>query len=150
MQIALNEYGRIRSRACQIPAVSWPREILTVHCYFHKEGWYDGVAMCREAILWHVEKARQWGVREVWVTEFGPLVKRATDGSWDWDPAVQNANDLWEWMENYPEITRVYFYTHRLPPRGTAWYWPYLHLRTDLFEWNSDTLTLLGKWYRSR
>ena len=141
LQYVRDEYHRLYGE--------WPRwDVLTVHAYFNRNDWYDGVAVCQQSILWHVEKSRLWGASEVWVTEFGPLVGRDATGEWDWDAAIVNASDMWNWMVDYPEVARVFFYTLRLPPGGTAWYCPFPHLRTELFYWGTNDLTPLGEWYR--
>jgi len=115
----------------------WPRlDGLAMHCYIPERG--GCIALGQKFVRW----AREWGVPEVWVTEFAFLPKWAPD-------AEGQAREWVAWLEAEPMIKRYAPFTSYIP--GGTWSWPHTEPEANpsLFVGTESTeLTEMGRWYQ--
>jgi hypothetical protein len=115
----------------------WPRlDGLAMHCYIPDQG--GCIALGQKYVGW----AREWGVPEIWVTEFAYLPKWALD-------AEAQAREFVAWMNGERLIKRYAPWTAYI--QGGAPYWPYTDPETNpsLFTGPTSTeLTSMGRWYK--
>jgi len=98
-------------------------DALAAHCY--KQSAAECEALVGQFIVW----ADEWGIGEVWVTEFS-----FTD--------LAEARRFIAWIEGEPTITRYAWYTNRLPAT---------HIDdAPLIEWSTGHLTAWGVMYSGR
>ena len=102
-----------------------PMDALAVHCYNNTSA--QCIALAEQVIGWAVE----WGVPEVWVTEFAFF-----DSS-----AMGEAQSFIRWMTQEPMITRYAWYTNRLLPDKWG-------ATSTLLEFDTGALTPRGPMYR--
>lgn len=99
-------------------------DVLAAHCY-------ESFSYCQSHLLWYENMARQWNIPEVWVTEFNSVRRPASE-----------MQQLVEWMESEPEITRYAFFTNSTP--NTYNCFPHI---TTLFDVEGN-LNQVGLWYK--
>jgi hypothetical protein len=103
---------------------------------------YQRVDEAKATLTWYVAKAKEWGVSEVWVTEYATLPCRYAS----LDEALQAGRDLTRWIRENPTITRFAWYGARLQP-GDGW--P-AECITPLADFETGNLTIWGEMYRDQ
>jgi len=121
------EYARLYGRPPRMDA-------LAVHCYVNTA---SGCQALAEEVIGY---AREWGVGEVWVTEFSFFTQEGGLGK-----AEQEARSFMEWMEAEPMIGRYAWFPTRLD--GSEYWRPNTFwLDQVLVDW-SGSLTTWGELY---
>ena len=108
-------------------------DALAFHCYF-----MDSAASCTPIVDWYVAKAQEWGVEQVWCTEFAALVTTGSAGP-SWTPAVASGSAFIDYMED-AGVDRYFWFSHC----DEAMPGYICELVVD------DELTPLGEMYRSK
>lgn len=103
---------------------------LAAHCYV------ASALDCEALIQWYIDRANEWGVPEVWLTEFAYMPCTTSPRS-----PLTESNSLIDWMERNPKVTRYAWYTNRQPPADPCW-------STALFDWYTGSITVYGTMYR--
>ncbi len=104
-------------------------QALSIHCY------YDTAAQCIALVQQIIDLAQEWGVPEVWVTEF------AFWRSTDWE---EQTRQFVSWMESEPMITRYFWWA--LTYKGDE---PWAQgFATQLYDYTTGLLTEFGEFYR--
>lgn len=115
---------------------AWPRfDALAMHCY----QWT--ATKCGIILRDYLQWARDWGVHEIWVTEFAFVPAWAAD-------AEKEAKNFIQMLEAEPLVTRYALFT-AYTPRG-VWYWPDVRECADPSLFIGPTslvFTEIGKWY---
>lgn len=114
-------------------------DALGAHCYMRRGGPWDG---CKSHIQRFIELARHYGIGEIWVTEFAyvPMPGEAPDDAIRW------MNDMIDWFEEQPMITRYAWWD--LSFLGSE-SWAYgVDRNTSLVDYDTGELTALGLAYR--
>lgn len=106
-------------------------DALAFHCYF-----YGSASSCTQVVDWYIAKAAEWGVEEVWCTEFASLAYVGT--TVDWSTAVATGAAFIDYMDA-AGVNRWFWYGYGFPPTYTS------SLVDDL-----GALTPLGEMYRSK
>jgi len=113
-------------------------DALAFHCYF-----YDGPTLtrCTHIVDWYVAKAAEWGIAEVWCSEFAS-VARVTPSGPLWEPAVTRGRDFIDYMDA-AGVARWFWYGYGFPPSYTS---------SLVYEEGtlSGLLTPLGEMYKQR
>lgn len=111
-------------------------DALAFHCYRPTAA--ECIKIGKQFVTW----AREWGVTEVWCTEFAFTAARSCNPEYE-------ARMFVAWLEGTPEVTRYSPFVHYLEPG--CWYWPNTdpHDNPSLFTArDAVTLTATGQWYR--
>jgi len=103
---------------------------------------YQRVDEAKATLLWFVDKAKEWGVPEVWVTEYATMPCRYASV----DETLQAGRDLTRWIREQPTITRFAWYGARLRP-GDGWPGECI---TPLADYDTGSLTIWGDMYRDQ
>ena len=109
-------------------------DALAFHCYF-----IDTATTCTPVADWYVQKAQEWGISEVWCTEFAALVTTGSAGP-NWAPAVASGSAFIDYMEAQG-IDRYFWFSHC----DEAMPFYICELAND-----DGTLTPLGEMYASK
>ena len=113
-------------------------DALAFHCYF-----YDAptLARCKHIVDWYVQKAQEWGIDEVWCTEFASVARVGTTGPL-WEPAAERGLDFIDYMDA-AGVDRWFWYGYGFPPTYSS---------ALVYEEGTlaGTLTLLGEMYAGR
>ena len=80
-------------------------DALAFHCYF-----IDSAASCMPTLNWHMAKADEWGIEQVWCTEFAALVTTGTAGA-NWAPAIAAGSAYIDAMETLG-VERYFWFSH--------------------------------------
>lgn len=106
-----------------------PMDALAMHCYRNSSA--RCTALAERTIKW----AEDWGVPEVWVTEFS----FASFGV-DEEDALGEARKFIDWMVQHPKITRYAWFTNRSIEGGCV--------VSFLLDYETGDLTVWGRLYR--
>ena len=123
----------VRNRFIQVYGRPPRWDALAAHCYFS-----DSAAQCTSIVDWYVLKADEWGIEQVWVTEFAALATTGT--TIDWTTAVASGAAFIDYMEAQG-IDRYFWFSHC----DEAMPYYACELAND-----DGTLTPLGEMYRSK
>jgi len=123
----------VRTRFIQVYGRPPRWDALAFHCYF-----MDSAASCTPIVDWYVQKAAEWGIEQVWCTEFAALVTTGTAGP-SWTPAVASGSAFIDYMEDV-DVDRYFWFSHC----AEAMPGYICELVVD------DELTPLGEMYRSK
>lgn len=103
-------------------------DALAVHCY------YRNAAHCRGEVERYVALARQWGIGEVWVTEF-------------FFDDEREARAFVAYLEGEPLVTRYSPFASRIDCEAERAYWDCVSAGDPSLLDATDNLTRYGAWY---
>jgi hypothetical protein len=116
-------------------------DVLALHCY-------ESYLQCRAKAEQVIRYAKEWGIKEVWITEFAFSDqwqgKYPPESSWEIE-----AQKLINWMNSETMITRYYWWALEYDPSNENQPWSY-RWPTSLYVWGTDELTEAGKFYREQ
>jgi hypothetical protein len=109
---------------------------LAVHCY----RWT--AEDCISLTQWYLARAKEWGISEVWVSEFAFL----PCGNRSIAQAEAEMEQYIQWMKGNPKITRYAWFASRI--RGDEW-WAFQprECNTPLLDFDRGSLTAFGNGY---
>jgi hypothetical protein len=110
-------------------------DALTVHCYVAT------AEHCWVYLSWMVDRANEWGVPEVWLTEFG-IWKCLNQ-----DHYLAEIRNLVAWLEDEPMIARYAIHTNRATMNEWWMYGLPPDCNPSLFDFASGERTLIGEVY---
>ena len=113
-------------------------DALAAHCYM-QQGYEGG---CKSHFERFIDLAQQYGISEVWVTEFAyvPIDGEGYGGAIAW------MDDITAWMDAQPMITRYAWF--ELAYLGSEPWAFGADRNTSLVDYNTGVLTVLGEAYR--
>jgi hypothetical protein len=109
---------------------------LAVHCY------QNSAEACEGLVRWYENKARAWGVPEVWVTEFSFF----SCNGWGLDYALAEAGKFRAWLDAEPMVRRFAWFQARYKGNEPWSFGP--ECNTSLVNWTTGDLTVFGEAYR--
>jgi hypothetical protein len=114
-------------------------DALGVHCYYHPES----VGWCQGRVQEAIDLANEWGVGEVWVTEWACLPGTA----FSLEECFQANRTFTGWMEGESMITRYFIFGSKINPQDP---WNGGSMYNTLFWWSDPhNMTVWGEEYRT-
>jgi len=107
----------------------------------------DGMAL----INWYKARALEYGVSEIWLTEFSFLTaENGICAGVSHETAMQQAQQFIAALEKEPLVTRYAWYAPRLDTGDPLIGNPAVHCNAALLEFSGEILTAWGRMYRDR